>query len=155
MSKIRKYNATIKWTGANNIGTKSYTSYERSYDVKFVNKKVIEGSSDPAFRGDDTKLNPEEMLVASLSSCHMLWYLHLCSVNKIIVLEYTDNAYGNMIEVENGSGRFECVVLRPDIRISNSSNIELAKELHKEAHEKCFIANSVNFPVSCEAELIS
>lgn len=94
------------------------------------------------------------MLVASLSSCHLLWYLHLCSQAKIVVTDYTDNATGKMTETANGGGHFTEVILRPRVVISKESDAEKAKELHTRAHELCFIANSVNFPVHAEAEIL-
>jgi organic hydroperoxide reductase OsmC/OhrA len=111
---------------------------------------VIPGSSDPAFRGDATRYNPEDLMVASLSTCHMLWYLHLCAVNKIVVLDYEDNAQGTREEAADGGGRFVEVTLRPQITITAESDLTTATRLHHDAHEKCFIANSVNFPVGCE-----
>lgn len=141
------YNATIRWTGNNGTGTDHYKNYERSHQIIVENKSDILGSSDPAFRGDKTKHNPEDLLVASLSACHMLWYLHLCSEAGVIVIDYTDNATGVMIETPNGSGRFTEVVLNPIVIVTEYSMVEKANELHKKAHELCFIANSVNFPV--------
>jgi len=112
----------------------------------------IPGSSDPAFHGDAARYNPEEMLVASLSTCHMLWYLHLCAVNKVVVLGYEDNAAGTMEETGNGGGHFVEVTLQPIITITAQSNLDTARRLHHDAHEKCFIASSVNFPVRVQPE---
>lgn len=111
------------------------------------NKVEISGSSDPAFHGDKTKHNPEELLIASLSSCHMLWYLHLCAEAGIIVVDYTDNATGVMMETSNGGGKFKEVTLNPIITVTEDSMKEKADQLHQKANELCFIANSVNFPV--------
>ncbi|MCW3161438.1 OsmC family protein [Chryseobacterium oryctis] len=147
MSKIHHYKTTIKWTGNKGTGTNNYRNYERSHTVSIENKPTIECSSDPAFRGDKSKYNPEEMLLSSLSSCHMLWYLHFCSESGVIVTEYIDNATGTMIETPNGSGHFSEVILNPTITVLEESMIEKAKELHHKANEFCFIANSVNFPV--------
>lgn len=141
------YNTTIRWTGNNGTGTDHYKNYERSHQIIVENKSDILGSSDPAFRGDKTKHNPEDLLVASLSACHMLWYLHLCSEAGIIVIDYTDNATGVMVETPNSSGRFTEVVLSPIVIVTEYSMVEKANELHKKAHELCFIANSVNFQV--------
>ena len=146
MSKQHRYKATITWTGNSGRGTQSYKSYERSHAIAIENKAVILASSDPAFMGDPSKHNPEELLLSSLSGCHMLWYLHLCSDNGIAVLEYTDEASGTMEENETG-GRFVEVVLRPQVTIIDETQTERANELHKEANRLCFIANSVNFPV--------
>ena len=141
-----EYNIQLEWTGNTGEGTKSYKGYERSHRVIIPNKPLIECSSDPAFRGDPSKHNPEEMLVASLSSCHMLWYLHLCSDNGIVVINYRDNATGTMIEDTNG-GKFTEVVLHPQVTISDATKIDLANSLHENANKKCFISNSCNFPV--------
>ena len=148
MNGLHHYSSQIKWTGNRGNGTCNYKSYERDYSKYIHNKSVILGSSDPAFRGDSTKHNPEELLLTSLSSCHMLWYLHLCSEAGIVVVNYIDNAKGVMQEESNGSGKFNSVTLFPEVVITESSMVQKADELHKKANEICFIANSVNFPVN-------
>jgi organic hydroperoxide reductase OsmC/OhrA len=145
--KNHHYKTTIHWTGNKGTGTSGYRDYERSHTISAENKAVIEGSSDPAFLGDRTKYNPEEMLLSSLSSCHMLWYLHFCSEAGIIVTEYIDEASGIMAETANGSGHFTEVTLHPRVTVAEASMIEKAEQLHHKANEYCFIANSVNFPV--------
>ncbi|MDA3615029.1 OsmC family protein [Polluticaenibacter yanchengensis] len=147
MAKQHHYQATITWTGNTGSGTAHYSTYERSHTISVNNKPAIAGSSDPAFRGDAGRHNPEDLLLASLSSCHMLWYLHLCAANNVIVESYTDQAQGTMIEGPDGSGRFTEVVLLPVIKVSDASMISKAMALHEEANRYCFIANSVNFPV--------
>lgn len=147
MSGQHRYNATIKWTGNKGTGTDNYKNYERGHQIIIENKPDILGSSDPVFRGDKTKHNPEDLLVASLSSCHMLWFLHLCSETGVIVLDYTDNATGIMVETANGGGLFTEVTLNPIVVVKENSMIDKANKLHKKANELCFIANSVNFPV--------
>ncbi len=147
MQRQHQYKATIKWTGNNGAGTANYGNYERSHNICIEHKPNIFGSSDPAFRGDRTKHNPEDLLVSSLSACHMLWYLHLCSEAGIIVTDYIDNATGIMIETSNGGGQFIEVTLHPIVTVTKQSMIDKANELHKKANELCFIANSVNFPV--------
>jgi len=127
-------------------GTPSYRGFERSHTILSRGKPEIHGSSDPAFRGDKTRYNPEELFLASLACCHMLWYLHLCSTNGVNVLEYSDNAQGMMIESETG-GRFTQMVLNPLVKVSEKSMLGRAMELHKKANELCYIANSVNFEV--------
>src|SRR5438045_2873471 len=149
--KHHNYEVRIDWSGNDGQGTKTYKAYRRDHTISCVGKPQIHGSSDPAFRGDRSRYNPEEMLVASLSTCHMLWYLHLCAVNKVVVLEYEDRAEGTMEETADGGGRFLEVTLKPQVTVTKESDLETAKKLHQEAHEKCFIATSVNFPVGCEA----
>ena len=145
------YAVTVTWTGNTGSGTQGYRSYERSHRVSMPGKQEIAGSSDPAFRGDRTRWNPEEMLVASLSTCHMLWYLHLCSVAGLIVTAYEDIAEGVMEERPDGGGRFIEVILQPEITVSPGTDVEAARKMHEQAAQRCFIANSVNFPVRHEA----
>jgi organic hydroperoxide reductase OsmC/OhrA len=145
--KNHHYTTGVNWTGNKGKGTQSYTAYTRDYSISAGGKPVIEGSSDPAFRGDKNRYNPEELLLASISSCHMLWYLHLCSENGIIVTSYTDTAKGVMTETADGGGRFTEVTLYPIVTVTESSMIEKANELHAEANKLCFIANSCNFPI--------
>lgn len=154
MKKQHNYSATITWTGNKGTGTSNYREFERSHIVSIDSKPDILCSSDPAFLGDKTKYNPEEFLLASLSSCHMLWYLHLCSEAGIIVTDYIDNAIGTMIETSIGGGRFTKVILNPIVKVNESSMSEKAKELHKKANELCFIANSVNFKVEHNSKCI-
>jgi organic hydroperoxide reductase OsmC/OhrA len=144
---MHHYQTTVVWTGNKGTGTDHYRNYERSHSIEVNGKATIVGSSDPAFRGDKTKHNPEELLLASLSACHMLWYLHLCAEAGIIVTAYTDNSEGTMIETSNGGGRFTEVILNPTVTVKNAGMISKAIELHKKANQLCFIANSVNFPV--------
>ena len=126
-----------------------YRSYDRSYVISVKQKPDILGSSDSAFMGDQHKHNPEDLLVSSISSCHMLWYLHLCADAGIPVLSYTDKAAATMVQTQTG-GAFREAVLRPEIRIAAGGDVEKAVALHDEAHRHCFIANSVNFPVRHE-----
>ncbi len=117
-------------------------------------KPAIPGSSDPVFRGDRSRWNPEELLVAALSSCHQLAYLHLCADAGIVVVGYLDRAEGIMAETPDGAGQFTRVVLRPKVMVAAGSSVETARELHRQAHAMCFIARSVNFPVECEPEIV-
>ena len=145
--KKHEYQTKITWTGNQGEGTKKYNSYTRDYSIKILNKAVIKGSSDPAFLGDANKHNPEDLLVSSISSCHMLWFLHLASTKGIVVVNYTDNATGVMIEKEDGSGYFESVTLNPVVTITVASRIKETNELHQLANQYCFISNSLNFKV--------
>ncbi|SKB86769.1 OsmC family protein [Dyadobacter psychrophilus] len=153
MGKEHHYAATIIWTGNKGTGTSGYQAYGRDHVIEIENKPVLHASSDPAFRGDRTRHNPEDLLLSSLSSCHMLWYLHLCSDASVRVTEYVDKATGIMVETSNGGGRFAEVTLNPVVRVSDPSMIEKAIGLHEKANELCFIANSVNFPVLHRAEV--
>lgn len=145
--KTHNYKVTIKWTGNKGLGTTNYQTYDREHLISIDSKTDILGSSDPAFRGDKTKHNPEDLLVSSLSTCHMLWYLHLCSQSGVVVTDYFDNATGIMKETESGGGHFKEVTLNPIVTVTEDTMIDKANELHKKANELCFIANSVNFPV--------
>jgi organic hydroperoxide reductase OsmC/OhrA len=148
MNGKHKYNLAVKWTGNTGLGTSDYRSYDRSHTVSINNKVDISCSSDPAFRGDNTKHNPEELFVASISTCHMLWYLHLCAEAGIVIIDYIDNAEGIMQETEDGGGHFTEVTLNPTVVISDNSKVEQANELHHKANKLCFIANSCNFPIN-------
>lgn len=146
--KNHNYEIQIEWTGNEGKGTLNSKSYNRNHKIEADGKyDVINGSSDPSFLGDKTRYNPEELFLSSISACHMLWYLHLCSEHKIIVTEYLDNATGNMEETENGSGRFTEVILNPKVKIKDLNMIKKANELHEEANKMCFIANSCNFKI--------
>jgi organic hydroperoxide reductase OsmC/OhrA len=149
------YRCEIEWTGNDGHGTQSYASYRRDHVVHIAGKPDIPASSDPGFRGDKTRYNPEELLVASLSSCHMLWYLHLCALNKIAVREYRDSAEGVMRENVDGSGEFVSVILKPQVLIAEPDKETLACELHHKAHSLCFISRSVNFSVEVSPRIQS
>lgn len=153
MANEHSYKVTIEWTGNTGQGTKDYRSYERSHSILSEKKTNLLCSSDPAFRGDPTKWNPEELLLSSLSSCHMLWYLHLCSEKKIVVTKYVDHAVATMAVESTGAGRFQEATLYPIIEITDPSRISEAEKLHEGAHKKCFIANSINFPVKVVASI--
>jgi len=147
MEKQHRYEVPLKWIGNKGTGTSSYVAYDRNFEIECEGKSPIPGSSDPSFRGDKTRYNAEELLVASLSSCHMLWYLHLCAQNGIVVVDYQDNASGTMIESADGSGFFKEVTLYPQATLTDEAMIEVAKSLHHQANQMCFIAKSCNFPV--------
>jgi organic hydroperoxide reductase OsmC/OhrA len=149
MGREHRYQVTVTWTGNLGEGTAGYRSYSRAHEVAGEGKPMLPGSSDPAFRGDARRWNPEELLVAALSQCHMLWFLHLCAANGIAVTSYADDAHGTMAEDSDGGGEFTTVNLRPRAAITDPGQAAKALELH-EAHRLCFIARSVNFPVTCE-----
>ncbi len=152
MTKTHRYELAVRWTGNQGTGTSGYTAYERNHEIVALGKPVIAGSSDPAFRGDRSRYNPEELLVASLSTCHMLWYLHLCADSGVVVTSYEDAPVGVMQEDSDGSGAFADVLLRPMVTIAEGSEQD-AHRLHEEAHRMCYIANSVKFPVRHEATI--
>jgi organic hydroperoxide reductase OsmC/OhrA len=154
MNGEHNYNLTVQWTGNKGTGTSGYKDFERSHTILVDNKVAILGSSDPAFRGDQTKHNPEDLLLASISSCHMLWYLHLCAVAGVIVTDYVDNATGVMIETADGGGKFTAVTLHPIVTVTNAAMTDKANELHAKANQLCFIANSLNFPVHHQATCV-
>lgn len=146
--KQHHYKSTVTWTGNTNEGTKSYTSYSRNHTISGEGKSDhVLGSSDPSFMGDPARYNPEDLFLSSLSACHMLWFLHLCSQNKIVVTAYVDQAAGTMQELPDGSGKFTSVTLHPQVIIKDAANIALANELHHQANQMCFIANSCNFKI--------
>ena len=153
--KIHGYRVSITWTGNRGSGTSGHQAYSRDHEVSADSRPGIAASSDPLFRGDPSRWNPELELVAALSQCHMLWYLHLCAVAGVVVISYTDDADGTMTETVDGGGYFTQVVLRPRVEVASAETTETATSLHKEAHAKCFIANSVNFPVRHEPVIIA
>lgn len=150
MAKSHHYEVTVTWTGNHGEGTSGYRAYARSHEVTTAGKPPIAGSSDPTFRGERDRWNPEELLVASASQCHMLWYLHLCAVEGIVVTDYVDHPKGTMTEDPDGGGRFNDVLLRPQVTITAPDQVDRAVALHERAHQMCFIANSVNFPIRHE-----
>ncbi|MGB3145452.1 MAG: OsmC family protein [Maribacter sp.] len=148
MKKEHHYQTQVQWTGNTGTGTSGYKDYDRSHTVSIYGKHEIFCSSDPSFLGDSSKYNPEELFVSTISSCHMLWYLHFCATAGIVVVSYTDNATGVMETESNGSGHFTEITLYPLVIVTEEHMVERALELHKKAHDFCFIANSVNFEVN-------
>ena len=155
MPKTHHYELTVTWTGNTGAGTSGYQAFERSHEVSTDGKPTIPGSADPAFRGARDRWNPEELLVASLSQCHMLWYLVLCAKEGIVVIDYVDHPSGTLVETADGGGHFEEVSLRPHVTITTSEKMERATALHERAHALCYVANSVNFPVRTEPTVVS
>lgn len=149
MAHEHNYKLTAEWTGNTGEGTKNVRTYDRSHTVSIQGKPDLFLTTDNPAVGDKTKLNPEDLLVSAISSCHMLSYLYLCSMDGIVVTAYTDHATGVMIEHASGGGNFKEVVLNPHVVVANESMVEKAIELHHKAHDICYIANSVNFEVKC------
>jgi len=151
--KQHHYRVTTVWDGASAGTTRDYRSYSREHRIEVAGKAPLRASADAAFRGDPALHNPEDLLVASLSACHMLWYLHLCAEAGVEVLHYQDDATGVMVEAP-GAGRFDEVILRPRVTIGADSDEAAALAQHERAHRECFIANSVNFPVRHEPVIL-
>ncbi|MFH8382063.1 OsmC family protein [Kitasatospora sp. NPDC018058] len=152
MARQHEYTAEISWTGNRGTGTSDYRSYSRDVEVSAESLPTIPGSADPVFRGDPARWNPEQLLLASLSQCHLLSYLHLCAVNGVVVTSYVDRPVGTMAVTAEG-GHFTSVVLHPRIEVAEAGMAEKALALHADARRACFIANSVNFPVRNEPEV--
>ncbi|MCF2528050.1 OsmC family protein [Yinghuangia soli] len=149
-SPEHRYAVQVEWTGNTGDGTADFRSYSRDHDVRIPGKPTLLGSADPGFRGDAARWNPEDLLVASLSECHMLWFLALAAQAGVVVTAYTDDAEGLMVTEPGGAGQFTEVVLRPRVTVADPSTADKAEALHATAHAKCFIARSVNFPVRVE-----
>jgi organic hydroperoxide reductase OsmC/OhrA len=147
MSRTHEYTAEVRWTGNRGTGTSGYRDYDRAHDVSAEGKPAIAGSSDPAFRGDRARWNPEELLVAALAQCHMLWFLHLAAVSGVVVTDYVDRPEGTMLEQDDGAGQFTRVVLKPEVTVTGAAMREHSQHLHEQAHANCYVARSVNFPV--------
>lgn len=152
--KQHTYTCRVIWEGNLGTGTSSYQAYSRNHTVKAANKPSIAVSSDTAFRGDPERYNPEELFLSAIASCHMLWYLHLCAVRGIVVMEYGDEPEGILEEREDGTGDFSSVILHPKVLISETSDPELAHELHEEANRYCFIANSLKLRVEHRPSIV-
>ena len=151
MAREHHYALSMRWTGNNGTGTSSYREYSRNHEISGEGKgQPIPGSSDPAFRGDRARYNPEELLVAALSTCHMLWLLHLCADAGVVITEYEDRPEGTMRENPDGSGEFTRVVLRPRVTLADPLRAGELEQLHHRAHELCYISRSVNFPVEVQ-----
>jgi organic hydroperoxide reductase OsmC/OhrA len=154
MTTIHDYTAQIVWTGDRGEGTRRYKGYDRTWRIATPGKPPIECSNDPLLGGDPVKPNPEDLLLASLSACHMLWYLHLASNAGIVVRAYEDAPLGVGETGTRGEGRFVRAVLWPRITVERGADLAKADSLHREVHHYCFIARSVNFPVTYEASYV-
>jgi organic hydroperoxide reductase OsmC/OhrA len=144
------YRVRVAWTGNTGAGTADYAGYLRDTVTTAGAKAELAGSSDPAFRGDPERWNPEELLLASLSQCHLLWYLDLAARAGVVVVDYVDDPEASMVVNADGSGQFDRVVLRPVVKVANGAHRDRAVRVHERAHEMCFIARSVSFPVEVE-----
>jgi organic hydroperoxide reductase OsmC/OhrA len=149
-----RYDLSLSWTGNRGSGTSGYRAYGRDHQVSAAGRPVLDGSSDPVFHGDKTRWNPELELVAALSQCHLMSYLHVCTTAGVVVTAYEDEPYGVMAETDDGGGYFTEVVLRPRVTVAAAEMTEVALKLHEDANRKCFIAASVNFPVRHEPVVV-
>lgn len=148
------YDIELEWQGNRGSGTSGYRDYGRTHEVRAADKPPIAASSDPVFRGEAERWNPEELLVAALSQCHLLTYLHAAAVGGVVVTAYSDAASGTMVETADGGGHFVEAVLRPVVTVADESMVQSASALHAAAEAHCFIAQSVNFPVHCEPTVL-
>jgi len=148
------YTVRTEWTGNRGTGTSGYRDYARDTTISLAGKPDLQASSDKPFRGDPSRWNPEDMLLAALSQCHLLSYLHACVTVGVVVTAYEDEATGVMKEDGRGGGAFTEVMLRPRVTVADASMVEAARAAHTQAHEWCFIANSVNFPVRHEPTIL-
>jgi organic hydroperoxide reductase OsmC/OhrA len=154
MAKANQFDTEIRWTGNRGSGTSEYLAYARSWDISVPGKPVVHCTNDPMLGGDPMLHNPEELLVAALAACHMLWYLHLCSRAGVTVTRYVDRPTGFGETEPNGAGRFVSARLRPEVTITPQSDVEKARQLHGDVHKYCFVARSVNFPVEYEPRIV-
>jgi organic hydroperoxide reductase OsmC/OhrA len=154
VSRQHRYTATIEWTGNRGDGTADYRSYDRDHEITAEHAGTILGSADPAFRGNPSRWNPEQLLVVAAAQCHMLAYLHLAATNGVVVTGYVDHPTAVMTEDGAGGGRFTEIVLHPLVTVSDAAMIETADALHEPANEACFIANSLNLPVRHETRTV-
>jgi organic hydroperoxide reductase OsmC/OhrA len=153
------YTSRIVWTGNRGEGTAHYRGYDRTWDIAVPGKPVVHCSNDPLLGGDPAKMNPEDLLLSALSACHMLWYLHYASDAGIVVTHYADTPVGIGEVTRGGAGRFVSATLRPVATIRGPAdrgpaNLQAARAIHDRIHEVCFVARSVNFPVSYEPQFI-
>jgi peroxiredoxin-like protein len=146
------FEGNLSWSGGSRMDEHHRLRLNRDYVLRFKDKPPIEGSSPAAFNGDESRNNPETLMVASLMSCHHLTYLAVCERAGIEVLEYSDSATGTLA-IKDGKMRMVEIVLWPQVRIANAAQLEQARELHSKAHAHCFMSNSVNFEVKIQATL--
>lgn len=148
------YSLTLDWQGNKGSGTSSYRAYGRDYVISMEGKPDILGTSDPAFLGDPKKHNPEDMFLASVASCHMLWYLHLASSAGIVVTAYEDKAEAEMVMNKDGSGQFSSITLKPTVTITEPDKAAVAEKIHEDVGTMCFIARSISVPIRHKATII-
>jgi organic hydroperoxide reductase OsmC/OhrA len=148
MAKQHEYSSRTVWTGNAGEGTRRYRGYARTWDIATPGKPVIHCSNDPLLGGDPTLPNPEDLMLATVSACHMLWYLHLACNAGIVIHSYTDDPVAIGETAPNGAGRFLSATLRPRIEVEAGADLDKAAALHNDVHQFCFIARSINFPIT-------
>lgn len=148
------YATTVEWQGNRGTGTSGYRDYGREVLVTAEGKHPIDGSADRTFHGNADRWNPEDLLVTALSQCHLLSYLHVAATRGVVVTAYSDTAEGTMEQTADGGGHFVSVTLHPVVTVAAASMVDAAMDAHRDASTKCFIANSVNFPVHHEPRVI-
>lgn len=149
-----RYAVRTTWTGNTGTGTSGYRDYSRNHTIETDGRPELLGSADPTFRGDRERWNPEQLLLAALSQCHMLSYLHVCVTEGVVVTAYVDSAEARMAVDRDGSGRFTEALLQPTVTIADELMRDAAERAHRRANELCFISNSVSFPVRHEPRTI-
>jgi organic hydroperoxide reductase OsmC/OhrA len=154
VSRQHRYTVTVEWTGNRGEGTSSYRSYDRDHEVRAENAAAIAGSADPAFRGNPSRWNPEQLLVTAASQCHMLSYLHQAATNGVVVVAYVDHPTAVMTEDGEGGGKFTEITLHPLVTITDPAQVELADRLHHDANRACFVASSLALPVAHDARTV-
>jgi organic hydroperoxide reductase OsmC/OhrA len=147
VTSTHEFKTQTEWTGNTGEGTTTYEGYNREYTISSEGKENILGSSAAGFRGDVSKFNPEDLFIASLSSCHMLWYLHLCADNGIKVISYIDSTEATLGVFLNGKGFFQHITLKPQVVVEDPAHIQKAIALHQKANKMCFLANSLRLPL--------
>jgi organic hydroperoxide reductase OsmC/OhrA len=150
-----RYAVQVAWRGNRGTGTSGYREYGREHTISATGKPAIEASADRSFHGNADRWNPEELLLAALSECHLLSYLHVAVRHGVVVVGYTDDATGTMVQTNDGGGHFTEATLRPRVTVADPGQIALAQSLHAEAAGLCFIAASVNFPVHHAPQTVS
>lgn len=144
------FQVDVVWTGNTGQGTNDDHSYRRTHEVRAAGKRTIAGSAAPAFGGDTDRYTPEELLVTALSQCHMLWFLHLAAESGVLVLGYHDQPHGLLTENPDGSGQIAELTLTPEVTVADRASVDAAEALHQRAHELCYIAKAVTFPIHHE-----
>src|SRR5690625_6535368 len=137
MGSLQTYSVIVDWHGAGDRGTESYTSYGRDHVVRIEGKPPLPGSSDLAFRGDADRYSPEDLFVAALAQCHMLWFLHKAAMAGVAVTGYTDRATGTMRVAVAGAGQVTEVVLHPKGEAAEPGAEAGGADPHQQATDHC------------------